>query len=89
MPMALQAEATPSDSSIMRATRTQFATSRHWYLNGEYFGHGFYGVTTTAHGYFDADPHDLTFHRRHETLLRRGPAPDPAVQGILSCCAAP
>jgi penicillin-binding protein 1A len=31
------------------------------YLNSEYFGHGFYGVTTAAHGYFNTDPQNLTW----------------------------
>lgn len=31
------------------------------YLNSEYFGHGFYGVTTAARGYFGAGPGDLSW----------------------------
>jgi penicillin-binding protein 1A len=31
------------------------------YLNSEYFGHGFYGVTAAAHGYFNTEPQDVTW----------------------------
>ena len=31
------------------------------YLDSEYFGHGFYGVTAAARGYFGAAPQDLTW----------------------------
>jgi membrane peptidoglycan carboxypeptidase len=31
------------------------------YLNSEYFGHGFYGITAAARGYFHTAPQDLTW----------------------------
>lgn len=31
------------------------------YLNSEYFGHGFYGVTAAAHGYFHTDPQQVSW----------------------------